>query len=559
MIRELQIKNLALIEKLTLELEKGFTVFTGETGAGKSILLGAIGLLLGERANPENIRSGYEEAEVNGVFVLDKISESLKKLLKESSIDFDNNELIIRRKVSKSEKSKIYVNDTPISLTTLKKIGDLLVDLHGQHEHQSLLKEETHIEIIDRLEEVKELKREYNSSYLLYAKAKKEFEEYDAETRRLSEKKDLIEFQLKELETAALKEGEEEELEKEYRLLSSSAQRIESMKSIIDILSPPTGESLVKNISNILRKLEQLSKLDESVNQWTSDIENAKTIFLELEQFCHSYFTEIEEVKDPSIRLEEINSRLAKIQRLKKKYNATVGELIELQKKLKNNLQKIENSVSDSQDFKKKVLEAKNNVVEIGNKLSKARKEESKKFDSLITDLMNQLGFKGGKWHTIFTPSEEPTEQGLETATFYVCTNIGEEELPLAKIASGGEVSRLMLAVKTILSESDDIPVLIFDEIDTGIGGTVASKVGKTLKELSKNHQVLCISHLHQIASLADYHINVYKEEINGRTITLIKPLSYEERINEIARMLGGDSKIAIQHAKELIKKAGGN
>ncbi|MCX7727404.1 MAG: DNA repair protein RecN [Chitinispirillaceae bacterium] len=554
MIRELRIKNLALIEELTLELEKGFTVFTGETGAGKSILLGAIGLLLGERASSEQIRSGFDEAEIDGVFVLEKVSEPLQALLKEFSIDIDQDELIIRRKISRGDRSKIYVNETPISLAALKKIGDLLVDLHGQHEHQSLLNEDTHIDIIDRLEDIKEIKKLYLDSYSLYAKAKKELEEHDEEMRRLSEKRDLIEFQLKELEQAALKEGEEEELEKEYKLLSSTAQRIESIKSIIEILSPSEGESLVKNISNILRKLEQLSKFDDSVCQWLSDIENAKNLFSELELFCNSYFSGIETEKDPSTRLEEINVRLAKIQRLKKKYNATIGELIELQKKLRDNLQQIENSVSDRQQLEKRVLETKNSAVEIGKKLSKVRKEETAKFDSLITEMMSQLGFKGGKWHTIFIPFEEPTEIGLETAKFYVRTNVGEEELPLAKIVSGGEVSRLMLAVKTILSESDNIPVLIFDEIDTGIGGTVAGKVGKALKELSKNHQVLCISHLHQIASLADNHIKVYKEEMKGRTVTLIKPLSHEERINEIARMLGGDSKIALQHAKELIR-----
>jgi len=553
MIRELYIKNLALIESLSMEFEAGFTVFTGETGAGKSILVGAIGLLLGDRADADQIRSGCDHAEISAVFGINGSCERLAELLGELSIPFDDSQLIIRRRLSHADRSRIHVNEIPLSLSALRRIGDLLIDLHGQHEHQSLLNEETHRTIIDALEEAAPVRAQYGNAWQTLCSVRQALESHDATTRRLNEKRDMIEFQIRELEQAHLKTGEEATLEAELALLSSSVQRLSAVGAILELLGSSEGSSIAKQTAAIRRNLEQLAKYDPEAQPWTGDIENAQRIFSELETFCSAYISGCEEQTDPADRVEKINARLAKIQRLKKKYAATLDELIVKEKSLRSELAALDNCEADRKELEKALASAEADCMSIGKKLGAARRGCAARFDRSITAMMEKLGFKQGVWETVFGPLDEPAEYGLETVRFFVRTNPGEEKLPLAATASGGEISRLMLAIKTVLSRRDSVPVLIFDEIDTGIGGTVAGAVGKAMRELSSTHQVLCISHLHQIASLADWQIKVYKEQSGERTVTRIRLLSEEERVDEIARMLGGDSKIAIEHARELL------
>lgn len=555
MLSELRIRNLALIESLSLEFEEGFTVFTGETGAGKSILIGAIGLLLGDRASSESIRGGCDNAEVNGVFSFTELPSQLSEQLDEYGIPREDTELIIRRRISRSDRSKIHVNETPLSLAALKKIGDLLIDLHGQHEHQSLLNEDTHHTIIDTLDNVTQFRTVYSESYKAFNEARRRLEIHSAETTALNEKRDILEFQLRELKQAQLKPGEEEELDTELKLLSSSAERIEASSGIVDILSGSSGNaSIEKQIIAVQRKLEQLTKYDQEVSPWIDDVENALRVFTELETFCSSYLSTTGEQTNPH-RIEHINTRLARLQRLKKKYVLSIEGLMEKERQLRNDLSSLENSDADLKELAKQCDKTKDACIQSGTALSAARKKAASKFDKNITALMEKLGFKGGEWKTVFEPLEEPAETGMESLRFFVRTNPGEALLPLAKTASGGEISRLMLAVKTILAKSDVVSTLIFDEIDTGIGGIIAGAVGDAMKALSNSHQVLCISHLHQIASLADRQLKVYKEESDGRTVTRVIHLSEKERVDEIARMLGGDSSIALEHARELLGK----
>lgn len=554
MIRELSIKNLALIESMHLEFNEGFTVFTGETGAGKSILIGAIGLLLGDRASQESVRSGCEEAEVSGVFEFTAIPATLKTLLDELSIDSSDNQLIVRRRISRSDRSRIHINETSLSLAALKRIGSLLVDMHGQHEHQSLLDETTHRTFIDRLDGVVPQVKTYTTAFTSYAEATAALARFTQNARLLREKREMLEFQVNELDHAHLKSGEEEELEAELALLMSSAQRIASVSAILDILSAPGSTGMEKQAQAVKRHLEQLSRYDQNAVPWIDEIESAARVLTELESYCSSYAHSIGEEAAPD-RIEKINGRLAKIQRLKKKYQGSVDDLIAKMRSIKSELSTLENSDAETKELTKKVSAAKALCSERGKELGDARKKSALRFDALITALMTQLGFNGGSWRTVFTPLPEPGETGCETVRFFVQTNPGEPELPLAATASGGEISRLMLAIKSILAQSDYVPVLIFDEIDTGIGGTIARHVGTALQKLSTTHQVLCISHLHQIAALADHHIRVFKDSSGERTITRIVELDAEERIDEIARMLGGDTKIALQHAVELLKK----
>jgi DNA repair protein RecN (Recombination protein N) len=553
MIREIAITNFALIEKLSLEFGSGFSVFTGETGAGKSILVGAISLLLGERASIDQIRSGAEEAEVSGVFELRPLRSGLKALLEDLDIDATDKQLIVRRKLSRGDRNRIMVNETPVPLASLKRIGDLLVDLHGQHEHQSLLSEETHAAVIDDLPWVADVKEAYSRAYKTYDTARTALTVFEARATAFAERRDMLEFQYKELAELSLRSGEEEELETELKLLSSSAERSAAASEILSLLAS-SQDSLEKRISALRRKLEVLVKYDPSVSPWIGDTANALSVFTELETFTGSYLSRITGSADPA-RIEFLNNRLAKIQRLKKKHTCDLNGLISKCDSIKENLDAIGNVDADRFDLTKTLESALADCTEAGKELTAAREKAAGDFDVKISQIMQRLGFTNGLWKTEFIPCGEPGPHGYEETRFMVQTNPGEPLLPLSKTASGGEISRLMLAIKTVMSTHDRIPVLIFDEIDTGIGGMLAKSVAKALLGLSKTHQVLCISHLHQIASAADNHFHVYKEPSGDRTVTRVKKLKENERVEEIARMLGGDSTIARQHAREFLGK----
>jgi DNA repair protein RecN (Recombination protein N) len=552
MIREIRVSNFALIDELSLEFDGGFTVFTGETGAGKSILVDAIGLLLGERASSGQIRSGSEEAEVSGLFELPSGNSELARLLDEMAIAPQDGTLIIRRRITRGDRNRILINQTPFPLAALKRLGDRLVDLHGQHDHQSLLDEGTHAPIIDDLPEVRAFRERYRSAYADFAAAKAEFAAFEARSAELAQRREMLEFQSRELRDLALQRGEEEALDAELRLLSSSVQRSEAVGEIMTLLAD-SEDSVEKRIAGVRRKLETLVRYDASVQPWLDNVGNMLAVFSELETFCSSYLDKTGS-PDPE-RLDWCNARLAKIQRLKKKYCCSFADLITKSDKFADDLTRIDNIDADRALRAEKLRCALAACVSDGRALRAARQKAAIRFDAQVTAAMKRLGFTGGTWKTDFTLREEPLVDGMEEILFLVQTNPGEPMLPLSATASGGEVSRLMLAVKSVMAEHDRIPILIFDEIDTGIGGILAGTIAHALYTLARTHQVLCISHLHQIASRADHHFRVYKESASGRTVTHIECLSEKERIDEIARMLGGDSTAARAHAKELLAK----
>ena len=553
MLRELRIKNIALIEDAALEFEEGFSVFTGETGAGKSILVGAIGLLLGERANIDLVRIGAEEAEVCGIFELKTLAKPLRELLTNNNIPAEDGSLILRRTISTNNRNRMYINQVPVPLSVLKKTGDALVDFHGQHEHQSLLNPETARTIIDSLRGVETVRLEYDKAFAGYEESKSRLEAHDRSIAEREQKREVIEFQYNELKNLEMLEHEETDLEEELRLLSSTAQRVECVSRIDSILSA-SDTSLSSQIQAIRKNLEILNRFDPATGQWLADIETASAVFTELESFCGSYLEKSGAAADP-LRIETINDRLAKMQRLKKKYGCSYDQLFDKMNSLKNDLEALGNANADRSVLEKELSQALSKCMEAGRSLSKQRKERAAQFDAAVTKHMEKLGFSGGLWRTEFTPQPEPQPFGLEDSSFLIRTNTGEQILPLIKIASGGEISRLMLAVKSVLAAQDNIPVLVFDEIDTGIGGLLAKEVAKSLVSLSSSHQLLCISHLHQIASQADHHFHVYKEEKSGRTVTRVEKLDEKERVDEIARMLGGETAISRKHAEELLRK----
>jgi DNA repair protein RecN (Recombination protein N) len=552
MIREIRVSNFALIDELSLEFDGGFTVLTGETGAGKSILVDAISLLLGERASSGQIRSGSEEAEVSGLVELPAGNSELARLLDEMAIAPQDGTLIIRRRITRGDRNRILINQTPFPLTALKRLGDRLVDLHGQHNHQSLLDERTHALIIDDLPEVREVRERYRTSYAGYAAAKAEFTAFETRSAELAQRREMLEFQCRELHELVLQRGEEETLDAELRLLSTSVQRSEAVGEIMTLLAD-SEDSVEKRIAGVRKKLETLVRYDASVQPWLDNVGAMLAVLSELETFCGSYLDKTGS-PDPE-RLDWCNARLAKIQRLKKKYSCSFADLIAKSEKFADDLAAIDNIDADRALRAEKLRNALATCASDGRALRAARQKAAFRLDAQVTTAMERLGFTGGIWKTDFTLREEPLDNGMEEILFLVRTNPGEPMLPLSATASGGEVSRLMLAVKSVMAEHDRIPILIFDEIDTGIGGILAGAVAHALYALARTHQVLCISHLHQIASHADHHFRVYKESAGGRTVTHIERLSEKERIDEIARMLGGDSTAARTHARELLAK----
>jgi DNA repair protein RecN (Recombination protein N) len=553
MLTTLSIKNLALIQNIEIKLSDGFSVFTGETGAGKSVLMGAIGLLLGNRAASEHIRSGEEKAEVSGEFQFETVPLAVTQLCADNEIEIDDGTVIIRRIIAKNGRNKIIINGVQTPLVTLKQMGDALIDLHGQHDHQTLLQEESAISIIDSLKGVYPIKKSYRDSYSAFSAAKRAVTEQKKRAVALAEKQEFMQFQFDEMSSLALKEGEEAELESEYRLLSSITERALGAGTVLNLIEGSSSSpSLVHTISQLTEQLTELSRNDESYKEWRDEVKGAGRLFDDLGSTVSSYVRQIQEEANPR-RLDDINSRLSKIQRLKKKYLTDYEGVIKKRDELEKELDDIFNSDADATYLEKKLLDAEVLLFASGERLTEVRKKQAQKFDAEITFEMALLGFSGGAFSTDFIAQEHPTENGTTLPLFLVKANRGEQFMALSKTASGGEISRIMLAIKATLAENDPVPILVFDEIDTGVGGTIAADIATAMEKLAVHHQIFVISHLHQIASRAKHHYSVYKTEENGRTITLINQLSGDERVLEVARMLGGEGDAEIGHARKLL------
>jgi DNA repair protein RecN (Recombination protein N) len=556
MLNYLKINNLALIKNIELELENGFCVFTGETGAGKSILMGAIGMLLGNRAATDTIRNGEQQAEVVGSFNFENPPENLRKILDENAIQITDKSLVIKRIIAaESSKNKILINGEICSLSTLKSVGDTSIDLHGQHDHQLLLNENAPFFIIDKIKEVSVEKQKFTLSWENYCRAEKNLNLHIKKTEELQKKEEFLRFEFENINKLDLKAGEEESLEQEFTFLSSLSQRMETAAGISTILNGTEDSSgVISGISNLEKLLQNMTDIDKSFENFNEEIKPFSQTLKELSKTIGKYENGANE--ESGAKLDEINDRIAKIQKLKKKYDCSFEELLNKKEELRSELETIENGDFERGELEKILVAANAEIEKSARNLSEARKKICISFDKSISDEMGKLGFCNGAFLTQFTEKEKIDLNGADDIVFTVRTNSGEPFLPLNKTASGGEISRIMLAIKTILAENDTIPIMIFDEIDTGIGGECASDIAKAIKKLAKNHQILVISHLHQIASQASFQYAVFKTQTNGRTETKIEKLSKEERITEIARMLGGENETTMRHAKELLENS---
>ncbi len=568
MLKNLSIRNFALIDEIELEFGTGLNIITGETGAGKSIIIDALSLILGERANADDVRSGAEKAIVEGTLTLSG-NKKVQRLLEASEIEGDD-EIIVRREVSRKGQSRAFVNDTPFPVAHLKELGDLLVDLHGQHEHQSLLRPETHIDLLDDFGGLEMLVKNFRAAYHELVNMISELKEIVSRRDALSEKRDLYAFQIKEIDAIGPQPDEIDKLESELKILENAERLYESTAKLYELLYE-SENSIHDQLVVVRNKLEDLAGIDKVFEPQREECESARAIVDEITRFVQNYSSKID--FNPG-RLEEIRERLGALTIIKKKYGGSFAAAIEYREKIGREYSLAQNFEGEIEKLEAAIEGFRLKLSEIAERLSTKRREVAERISKSIVGVLNEIGIDNAKFEAVISnkvdnsedagmkPSVklgedyyETSEKGFDSVEFYISTNPGEELRPLAKVASGGEISRTMLALKTILAKSDRLPLLVFDEIDVGISGRIAAKVGKSLKSLSGFHQIIAITHLPQIAGSADIHFHVEKIVKGKRAVTRVVRLSEEERILEVAKLLSGESltKASISGAKELI------
>ncbi|MGA1824491.1 MAG: DNA repair protein RecN [bacterium] len=559
MLRDLCIRNFALIDELQISFDKGLNILTGETGTGKSILITAISLVLGGRAFSSYIRSGVDSAEVEAAFQIDSHPIILSHL-KSAGLPADANEdLIIRRIIYRSERSnRCYINGRLCPLGTLIDIGTWLVDMHGQHEHQLLLHPSNHLLILDKFGGLEKFRHELSISYHEYTKLNSELNSLKEVENRASQEYQLLTFQKKELDEANIQKGEIEELYEMRKILANERKIRESSAQIQQILYQSDG-SVSEILSKIQSSLSELSKIDTYFSPLGNQIEDA---LCQIEDVSHQLADYGERFDSNPDKLNEIEARIDEIKRLQKKYQAdNIDSLMTIHSEIEYKLNNSESRKNRIEKTEKMLNSAKAELEKESSNLSKKRHTAAKQLESILNKEFLSLNMNQARFAVSFKPISEDTTyriDGWDHIEYLISTNVGEPLKPLAQIASGGEISRIMLALKSSLAEADQVLTLTFDEIDTGIGGKVIGLIAKKLKLLSKRQQIICITHSPQIASYADIHYLVQKKVIGERTLVRAKKLHKHERVDEIAKMMGADSnsKIALQHAREILQKS---
>ncbi|WP_300359310.1 DNA repair protein RecN [Fusobacterium sp.] len=550
MLKELQIENLAIIEKLDLEFGDGLITLTGETGAGKSIILSGINLLIGEKTNIEMLRDGEKLLVAQGVFSVNKEQE---KELEELGIEAEDGEVIVRRTMDNKGKGKAFVNNMRVPVSGLKEIMGTLVDIVGQHSHQMLLNRENHIKLLDKFieEETKEIRKNLEIALDNFIRLDRKIERIDEEKRELREKKEFYEFQLDEIDKVNLVKDEDENLESEYKKLFNAGKIKEKLSMAEACLK--NGE--VNALSIIYASKKNIESISDYGDEFQENLERLERVYYDLEDCVSSMERLNEEIEVDEGRLEEVISRLDAIGKLKNKYGSTIEEILEYRNEIDKKLKNLDESNFQVKKLIKEREEAKENYWIFATKLREIRKKCVKKIEEQLGDELSYLNMKDAKFEIVLEEKETMSKNGSDSIEFFISTNAGQKPKPLQKIASGGEVSRIMLALKVIFSHVDNIPILIFDEIDTGVGGETVRKIAGKLKEIGRNAQVICITHSPAIASKASEQFFIEKRTENERTVTTVRKLDDEGRVNEIARMLAGESisDAVISHAKELL------
>jgi DNA repair protein RecN (Recombination protein N) len=556
MLLELRIRNFAIIDELNLSFSKGFNVLTGETGAGKSIILNAVQLLLGDKAKDELIRGSKEEASVEALFDISGNRE-IKEKVKEKGQNLLGNEaedsLVVRRMISRSGRGKAFINGNLAAVGMLSEIGEGLLSICGQHEHQSLQRIETHIDILDEFGGLLGLRKEFQDRFHEFVSLSEEIRRIREEREKRARERELMVFQSREIQTSGVRIGEEEVLQEERRILMH-AKKLTDFASLSEEALYSTEGSVIEKIQSILNRGREVMLVDPSLSQLLKNLEGAQIQLQEVAIALRDYARGIE--ANP-MRLEEIETRLEEIDRLKRKYGQTEEEILLYKRKIDEALTSFTSDEERLSELEHGLGPLQEEVIKLAKKMSRERKKVASELNRAVEKELGTLGMKKTTFEVRM--EEVPLSlNGIDRVEFLISPNIGEKVKPLAKIASGGELSRIMLAMKRILAKVGGRQALIFDEVDAGIGGAIAEVIGRKLKELSKHHQVICVTHLPQIACFADRHHSVKKEVKGGRTVTVVNPLEGETITEEIARMLGGVkvTEKTRAHAKEMIENA---
>ncbi len=546
----LRIRNLALVEQLEWQVGAGFVAITGETGAGKSIIIGALQLLLGERADKSLIRSGADLCTVEAVFS-GKDLQKLNPQLAEAGIEPCEDDLILKRTLSSTGTNRQFINGSPTTLSVLKNLGDELVDLHGPHDHQSLLSPETQLRLLDSFAHAEPRLEEYRKYYRQLQTLLAEHAALNtAETAREQEM-DLLRHQIAEIESAKLTGSEEEEIEKRYKLASNSKRLIELASAIATNLSE-ADESILSQLGETQRHLRELEKIDNSIAQFSSAHAAAVVELSEIARTLSAYADKLD--LDPR-QLAVLEQRVSLFETLKRKYGGSISDVIAFGERAAERMRKIEGRDAELERLTKEIENIRSQTNRAGEALRKSRLKAAPKLSENIRHNLRDLGFRQSEFEAKLTALDEPRPSGFDSIELLFSPNPGEPLKPLRTIASSGEISRLMLAIKSALAAQDAIPLLVFDEIDTNVGGEIAHAVGGKMQMLGRDHQVICITHLPQVAATASSHFVVTKDVTGGRTFSSLREATGKARQEEIARMLGGKSDSALKLAASLLKK----
>jgi DNA repair protein RecN (Recombination protein N) len=571
MLKTLQIRNFAIIEREELEFSPGLNIITGETGAGKSIIVDALMMALGERASTDSVRQGEKKSIIEAKFEIDEHG-NIARLIEEEGYDSFGSELILRREISPKGSSRAFINDSPAPAGEVKKFGELLVDFHGQHQHQSLLHKETHGGILDKTGNYENILKDYKENYAALSSQLRRFRELSDKERSLREKEDLLRFKLKEIKSVDPEPGEDKALEQELRIKENS-EKLYSLTSDIYSQLFVGDNSIHDRLSAIEEDFEQLAGIDSEFREYLGELNSATIAINEISKYVKDYNSSIEFSPE---RIEDIRSRLLELKGLTKKFGPP-EEVIRQKKKIEDELDLIENYDEEIEKRRKEIADKQKQLGRATESLGKARRKAAEGFEEKVVAMLTRLGMPDAVFRVNISRNEYTDNDarqalaaeidgkyysaganGCDDVEFLISTNIGESPLPLRSIASGGEISRIMLAIKSITAERDDLELMVFDEIDTGISGRIARKTGMAIKRLARHNQIIAITHLPQIAAMGELNYNVVKQEANGRTIARAIMLRDEDKTGEIAKLIAGEeiSEAAMKSARELIEKS---
>lgn len=547
MLKQLTINGFTLIAEADVPFHKGFTAITGETGAGKSVLLKALRMVCGDKAQTTMVRTGAEKAIVEGIFDIHD-EPRVKEMLDELELDQDD-ELIIRREILENGKGRARINGSVVSLPDLQKLGEELIQMHGQSEQLLLRDTRTHAQMLDNYAGNSEILSDYSKHWTAWNATLAKINDTENKAKELAAQKDFLKFQYDELSKANLREGEEEELEDKVSLASKSETERNTLNEIQSLLGNDNG--LLDQLQLLQSKLRNLAI---KIPKYENDLNALEEVADPFESICKDLMRLSPAKSLSPMEIDKANSRIALIQKLKRKYRTDVAGLIALTEQRREELSSLENLDADLEELNRELQHHKAELDRVATSLSEKRKISALKFDNAVQGYLRNLGMPKATFKTNITP-QAPTPNGCDSIEFRLAPNPGEGEKSLQKAVSGGELSRVLLAIKSVMAELDKVPLLIFDEVDSGISGEIGNSIGDALRNLGKHHQVLTITHLHQVASRAENQLSVAKKEIDGRTYTSIKDLDREGRVDELVRMLGGESETVREHAKQLLEK----